>query len=72
MTERDVSLEKKGLLTYVIIFIVILIVGLTLLALGYNEAFYSSSSTMQTIFKMITNLGEPIVFIVLVAIFYII
>ena len=72
MTERDVSLEKKGLLTYVIIFIVILILGLTLLALGYNEAFYSSSSTMQTIFKMITNLGEPIVFIVLVAIFYII
>ncbi|MHA1196986.1 MAG: hypothetical protein ACTSSM_12905 [Promethearchaeota archaeon] len=31
MTERDVSLEKKGLLTYVIIFIVILIVGLTLI-----------------------------------------
>jgi len=42
------------------------------MGLGLNEDFYSSSSTIRSIFKAITYLGEPIVFIVMVAVFYII
>lgn len=71
MSESDKIFNKKELITISVIFVVILVVGLILLFLGYNEAFYSSSSTMRSIFKAITYLGEPIVFIVMVAVFFI-
>ena len=54
-----------------IVSLAILIVGLILLALGYNEAFYSDNSTIRAIFTVITNFGDPLVFIIIAAIFYI-
>jgi membrane-associated phospholipid phosphatase len=72
MSENNKNLSKKELITVVVVFAVVLVMGLILLVLGFNEAFYSSSSTVRSIFKIITYLGEPIVFIVMVAIFFII
>jgi len=72
MSESSKIFSKKELITIAIIFVVVLLLGLIPLFLGLNEAFYSSSSTIRSIFKLITYLGEPIVFIVLVAVFFII
>ncbi len=72
MSENNKNLNKNELITVSVIFVVVLVLGLILLAVGLNEAFYSSSSTIRSIFKIITYLGEPIVFIVIVAFFYII
>ena len=72
MSENNKNLNKNELITVSVIFVVVLVLGLILMGLGLNEAFYSSSSTIRSIFKAITYLGEPIVFIVMVAVFYII
>ncbi len=71
MTENEGKLSKRGWFINIILLVIILVVGLIMLASGLNEAFYSSSSTVRSIFKIITNLGEPLVFIVLVAVFFI-
>ena len=71
MSESSEIFSKKQLITIGVIFVVVVVVGLILLVLGLNEAFYSTSSTMRSIFKVITYLGEPIVFIVMVAVFFI-
>lgn len=71
MSEYELKLSKRGWLINIVLLVLITAIGLILLALGLNEAFYSSSSTMRAIFKAITYLGEPIVFIVIVAVFYI-
>lgn len=72
MSESNKILSKRQLITIVVIFIAVLIIGIILLALNLNEAFYSESSTVRSIFKVITFLGDPIVFIVMVAIFFIV
>lgn len=71
MTENEGKLSKRGWLINVLLLVIILVVGLIMIALGLNEAFYSSSSTARSIFEIITMLGEPIVFIVIVAVFFI-
>lgn len=55
----------------ILIFIAVTILGLVLLALGYNESFYSRSSFVRAIFTAVTYLGEPVVFILLIGIFFI-
>jgi len=72
MSESNKNLNKNELITVSVIFVVVLVLGLILIFAGLNEAFYSSSSTIRSIFKAITYLGDPIVFIVMVAFFYII
>jgi len=72
MSESNKKLSKNELITVSVIFVVVLVMGLILLGLELNEAFYSTSSTIRSIFKLITYLGEPIVFIVMVTFFYII
>jgi membrane-associated phospholipid phosphatase len=71
MSEKNEYLSKKALLTIGITSIVILIVGVILYYTGFNETFYSSSSTVRAIFSAITYLGEPVVFIIIVAILFI-
>ncbi|NHJ22433.1 MAG: phosphatase PAP2 family protein [Candidatus Lokiarchaeota archaeon] len=71
MSESSEIFSKKQLITIGVIFLVVVVVGLILIFVGYNDAFYSTSPTMRSIFKYITYLGEPIVFIVIVAIFFI-
>ncbi len=71
MPEKSEYLSKKALLTIGITSLVILIVGLILYYAGLNEEFYSDNSTVQAVFKVITYLGEPLVFIIIVAILFI-
>ncbi|MFX1420576.1 MAG: hypothetical protein ACFE9N_16895, partial [Promethearchaeota archaeon] len=70
MSEKTKYLSKKALLIIGITFLAILIVGLILYFTGFNEAFYSSSGLVQAIFRTITFLGEPLVFIIIIAIIY--
>ena len=62
---------KKGFLAILILVTTVLTVGLILMALGFNEELYSGSSTVRAVFTAITYLGEPIVFIVMIGLFYI-
>ena len=71
MSEEEI-LSKKALIVICVISIIIIVVGMILLALGYNKAFYLNYTLIQAIFKAITYLGEPVVFIIIVAIFSII
>ena len=71
MSEEEI-LSKKALIVICVISIIIIAVGMILLALGYNKAFYLNYTLIQAIFKAITYLGEPVVFIIIVAIFYIV
>ncbi|GAG85962.1 unnamed protein product, partial [marine sediment metagenome] len=72
MSESNKNLSKNELITVIVIFVVVLVMGLILIFIGFNEAFYSTSSTLRSIFEAITYLGEPIVFIVMVAFFFIV
>ncbi len=70
MSEKKIILSKKALMIIGITWLAILVVGLISLIPEVNLAFYSSSSTVRAIFKAITYLGDPIVFIIIVAIIY--
>lgn len=71
MSEKENYLSKRALLIIGIISVVIIIIGLISLIPEVNLAFYSDSSTAQAIFKAISYLGEPVVFIIIVAILFI-
>jgi membrane-associated phospholipid phosphatase len=70
MSEKREYLSKRALLIIGITALVVLVIGLILYYTGFNEAFYSSSSTIRAIFKAISYLGTPIVFIIIIAILY--
>jgi membrane-associated phospholipid phosphatase len=71
MSEKNELLSKRVLLIIGITSLAILLVGVILDFAGLNEEFYVDSSAVQSIFKAITYLGEPVVFIVIVAILFI-
>ena len=72
MSERtNEILSKKSLIIIEIAWFLIFSIGL-ILALYFNEAFYSTSSAVRTIFEVITYLGENIVLIAMVAFFYVV
>ena len=71
MSNGNQIIGKKGFLAILILVNTVLTVGLILMALGFNEELYSDSSTMRAVFTAITYLGEPIVFIVMIGLFYI-
>ena len=71
MQDNNESLSKNGLIVISTIFIFVLILGLVLIEYGYNESFYSYSESVRMIFTMVTYLGEPFVFIVVIGFFYI-
>jgi len=69
---EEIILSRKALIMIGIISAVIVIIGIIMIALGYNEAFYLNYTLIQALFKAITYLGEAIVLIIIIAIFYII
>lgn len=71
MEHEKPYLKQRALIVIAITSVVILIVGLILLALGYNEAFMVENSIVRAIFGAITFLGEAIFLVVLIAIFFI-
>ncbi len=70
MSEKREFLSKNALMIIGITALIVLVVGLILYYTGFNEAFYSSSSTIRAIFKGITYLGEPITYIIIGTIIY--
>ncbi|MFW9826871.1 MAG: phosphatase PAP2 family protein [Candidatus Thorarchaeota archaeon] len=70
MSEKTKNLSKRALLIIGITSLAILVVGLILYFTGFNEAFYSSSSTVRSIFNALTYLGEPIVFLIITVILF--
>ena len=68
MSEKKEYLSKRGLMVIGIVSLIILVAGIILCYFGLNEEFYSESG--QTIFKIITYLGEPVVFIIIATIIY--
>lgn len=68
MSEERELLSKRALMIIGIISLVILVLGIILYYTGLNEAFYSESG--QTFFKIISYLGEPVVFILVGAVLY--
>jgi membrane-associated phospholipid phosphatase len=71
MPKDNDTIGKKGFFIILILSAVVLTAGLVLLAMGLNEELYSDSSTVRAVFTAITYLGEPIVFIVMIGLFYI-
>ncbi|MHA1930973.1 MAG: hypothetical protein ACW96X_00440, partial [Promethearchaeota archaeon] len=62
MSEKKEYISQKGIMVIGIISLAILIIGIILYYVNLNEAFYISNGTVQSIFKAITYLGEPVVF----------
>ncbi len=71
MQNGNQVIGKKGFFVILILTVAVLAAGLPLLALEQNEELYSDSSFVRAVFTAITYLGEPIVFIVLIGLFYI-
>ena len=71
MSEKNEFLSKKALMIIGITWLAIIIVGLISLIPEVNEAFASDNSAIRAIFNGITYLGEPVVYIIIVAILYI-
>jgi membrane-associated phospholipid phosphatase len=72
LSEKKEYISQKGLMLIGIVSLAILIIGITLYYLNLNEAFYVSRYSVQSIFKAITYLGEPVVFIIIIAILFLI
>ncbi|MFX1572455.1 MAG: phosphatase PAP2 family protein [Promethearchaeota archaeon] len=70
MSEKENFLSKRALLIIGATALAILIVGIILYYTGFNEEFYSSNSTIRTIFGIITYLGDPTVFIIIILVLF--
>ncbi len=74
MTEKNFEpyykLTKKEILINIILTGVVLIVGVILLALGKNEAFYSNSEAIRSIFEIITLFGDEELYIIFFCVFF--
>ena len=69
MTESKEILSKRALIIIGIISLIIFFVGVILIFLGYNEAFYVENSLVQIIFGIITFSGNAFFLIIVIAIF---
>ncbi len=69
MTESKEILSKRALILIGIISLMIFLVGVILIVLGYNEAFYIENPLVQIIFGIITYSGNALFLILVIAIF---
>ena len=70
MSEKKEYLSKRGLMVIGIVSLIILVAGIILYYTGLNEELYSESNSIRAIFKAITYLGEPVVFLVIIIILF--
>jgi len=70
MEEQKELLSHNALVIIGIIFGIVFVVGMFLLNLGYNEAFYVEAPLVRAIFQLITELGSDIAFIMIIAILF--
>jgi len=69
MSESEEILSKRSLIIIGIISLFLLVVGIILVVLDYNEALYIENSIVQIIFEIITFTGTGLPLIILIAIF---
>lgn len=69
MSESEEILSKRALIVIGIISLLLLVVGIILVALDYNEALYVENSIVQIIFEIITFTGNGLFLILTVAVF---
>ena len=72
MEEQEELLSHNALVIIGIVSGIMFVLGMFLLTLGYNEAFYVEDPLVRAIFQLITDLGEDITFIMIMAILYIV
>ena len=70
MSEKKEYISKRGLMVIGIVSLIILVAGIILYYFGLNEELYSESNSIRAIFKAITYLGEPVVFLVITIILF--
>lgn len=70
MSEKKEYISKRGLMVIGIVSLIILVAGIILCYFGLNEELYSESNSIRAIFKAITYLGEPVVFLVITIILF--
>ncbi|MBN2152381.1 MAG: phosphatase PAP2 family protein [Candidatus Lokiarchaeota archaeon] len=71
MAERQANhVDTRLLIWFAAITAGVLVVGLSLIAAGSNEAFYSSDPVVQGIFGIITQAGDELFFIVVISFLY--
>jgi membrane-associated phospholipid phosphatase len=70
MSERKEYLSNRGLIVIGIVTLIILVAGIILCYSGLNEEFYSESNSIRAIFEVISYLGEPVVFLVIIVILF--
>ena len=70
MSESEEILSKRALIVIGIISLSIFVIGMALLALGYNKAFYVENYIVQFIFIIVTDLGPSWLTLYLIAILY--
>ena len=62
--------KKFNILFLTILAVVILVIGIALLFMGFNNSFYSDNVLLQMVFNFITQLGDELVFVVLLAVVF--
>ncbi len=70
MSEKKEFLSQRALMVTSIVSLAILIIGIILYYTNLHDVFYISNDLVQNIFKAITYLGEPVVFIIIIAILF--
>ncbi|MFX1340336.1 MAG: phosphatase PAP2 family protein [Promethearchaeota archaeon] len=70
MTEFTEILPKRSLIIIGLICFILFIIGMILLILNYNEAFYIENSVVQLLFEIITFTGNSLFLILTIAVFY--
>ncbi len=69
MSESEEILSKSALVYLCLVSLALLVVGIILVALDYNEALYIENSIVQIIFEIITFTGNGLFLILTVAVF---
>jgi membrane-associated phospholipid phosphatase len=72
MSDQEELLSKNALMIIGVISVIIFVVGMILLALGYNEAFYVKDPSVRAIFEIITFMGETEFFLILLITIYVV
>lgn len=64
------QLTRKELFAIIAVILVILVAGIALYVAGFNESFYSEDPTVRSVFEAITELGNDVLYLVVLSLIY--
>ncbi len=67
---NDHQLSLKQQVAMVVVITMIIVVGILLYAVGYNESFYSENEQIRSVFEALTNLGTDALYLALISLIY--